>query len=89
MRLVCVKTALCMGLTSQLRLKPIATTLVGGSLFKVCLDRVGERRAARILAAEQEAAEQLRRNNAIMDVYGDRSSLGELERAVEFYDKRL
>ncbi|KAL3961543.1 hypothetical protein ACCO45_003066 [Purpureocillium lilacinum] len=48
----------------------------------------GGARDAWLLAAERDAAEQQRRNNALMDVYGDRSSLEALEKAVEFYEKR-
>ncbi|RCI14308.1 hypothetical protein L249_5931 [Ophiocordyceps polyrhachis-furcata BCC 54312] len=38
--------------------------------------------------AEREAVEQRRRNESLMDVYGDRSSLQALEDAVKFYEKR-
>lgn len=38
---------------------------------------------------ERDAADRQRRNDALMDVYGDRSSLEALEQAVKFYeDKR-
>lgn len=44
--------------------------------------------ARRAVQAERDDDETRRRNNALMDVYGDRSSLEELERAVQHYEKR-
>lgn len=37
---------------------------------------------------EREAATRKQRNEMLMDMYGDRSSLDELEKAIEFYEKR-
>lgn len=70
------------------RLKPILAVSIVGLAVKTYADVAGRRRDARLLAAERDAAEQQRRNNALMDVYGDRSSLEALEKAVEFYEKR-
>ncbi|PWI69300.1 hypothetical protein PCL_00947 [Purpureocillium lilacinum] len=69
-------------------LKPILAVSIVGLAVKTYADVAGRRRDARLLAAERDAAEQQRRNNALMDVYGDRSSLEALEKAVEFYEKR-
>lgn len=52
------------------------------------LERTKERHAAKLLAAQHEAAERQRRNDALMDAYGDRSNLGKLEQAVHFYEKK-
>lgn len=45
---------------------------------------------ARMAAAEAEAedAARRRRNEALMDEFGGRSSLQELEKAVQFYEKK-
>ncbi|EXV01126.1 hypothetical protein X797_005699 [Metarhizium robertsii] len=59
-----------------------------GYIANVYIGRVRERRIADIVAAETKAAELQRRNNALLDVYGDRSSLEELEKAVQFYEKK-
>ncbi|KAK4109071.1 hypothetical protein N656DRAFT_771246 [Canariomyces notabilis] len=40
----------------------------------------------RLAAAEQAEAERRRRNAALADAYGDRSSLEELERAIKVYE---
>ncbi|KAJ6445505.1 fructose-bisphosphate aldolase [Purpureocillium lavendulum] len=69
-------------------LKPIIAVSVAGFAVKAYVDAAGRRRAAQMLAAERDAAERLRRDNALLDVYGDRSSLEALEKAVEFYEKR-
>ncbi|GJN72804.1 hypothetical protein PLIIFM63780_006869 [Purpureocillium lilacinum] len=69
-------------------LKPILAVSIVGLAVKTYADVAGRRRDARLLAAERDAAEQQRRNNDLMDVYGDRSSLEALEKAVEFYEKR-
>lgn len=57
-------------------------------MAKFGIDRARERRIADIVAAEKDATELQRRNNALLDVYGDRSSLEELEKAVQFYEKK-
>lgn len=68
---------------------PIA--LVGVSAMgygaKVYLDAVREQRIA-IEAREREDAARRRRNAMLLDVYGDRESLEELEKAVQFYEKK-
>lgn len=50
--------------------------------------RVRERRSIETVAAEKDFAETQRRNSALLDAYGDRSSLEELERAKRFYEKK-
>lgn len=63
--------------------------LVGiGYIAKFGIDEVRERRIADVVTAERDAAELQRRNNALLDVYGDRSSLEELEKAIQFYEKK-
>jgi hypothetical protein len=39
------------------------------------------------IEAEAQAAEMERRNRLLMDAYGDRSSMAELEKAVEVYEQ--
>lgn len=50
--------------------------------------RARDRHIAEAHAAETRDAERRRHNEALMDEYGDRSSLAELERAVQFYEKK-
>ncbi|KJZ73272.1 hypothetical protein HIM_07276 [Hirsutella minnesotensis 3608] len=52
------------------------------------LDSSSERHAEHAERAEREAADLQRRNDALLDVYGDRSSLEALEQAVQFYEKK-
>ncbi|PFH55743.1 hypothetical protein XA68_17691 [Ophiocordyceps unilateralis] len=59
-----------------------ASSLVAAKMY---VEGASERRRQ---VAEDEAAEQRRRNESLMDVYGDRSSLQALEEAVKFYEKR-
>jgi hypothetical protein len=49
---------------------------------------VATRRIAQMEATERENAAYRERNEALMNMYGDRSSLEELEKAVQFYEKR-
>jgi hypothetical protein len=49
---------------------------------------VAKRRIAQMEATERENAAYRERNEALMNMYGDRSSLDELEKAVQFYEKR-
>lgn len=63
--------------------------LIGvGYIAKFGIDEMRERRIADVIAAEKDAAERQRRHNALLDVYGDRSTLEELEKAVQFYEKK-
>jgi hypothetical protein len=62
--------------------------LVVGYGVKTYLDMVQTRRMAQIEAMERENAAFRERNETLMNMYGDRSSLNELEKAIEFYEKR-
>lgn len=64
---------------------PLAAVSGAALATKGFLDRAGKHRKE---SAECDAAELERRNDALMDVYGDRSSLEALERAVQFYENK-
>ncbi|KAF7544005.1 hypothetical protein G7Z17_g10295 [Cylindrodendrum hubeiense] len=68
--------------------KPVAAVVVVGYGVKTYLDMAQNRRQAQIEYMEREAASHKQRNEMLMDMYGDRSSLDELEKAIEFYEKR-
>ncbi|KEY69844.1 hypothetical protein S7711_08985 [Stachybotrys chartarum IBT 7711] len=55
---------------------------------KVGIDMANQHRSARLQASEDEEIARRKRNEMLMDEYGDRSSLAELERAVQFYEKK-
>lgn len=65
-------------------------TIVGLSIVgvgaKVYIDNVREKRERLLEAQYQEDAERRRRNDMLLDVYGDRESLEGLEKAVQFYE---
>ncbi|RSL99481.1 hypothetical protein CEP52_009689 [Fusarium oligoseptatum] len=67
---------------------PLGPFLVVGYGVKTWLDMVQTRRMAQIEAMERENAAFRERNETLMNMYGDRSSLNELEKAIEFYEKR-
>ncbi|KAG6040428.1 hypothetical protein E4U41_000558 [Claviceps citrina] len=50
--------------------------------------KIREQRKTKVVTAERDFAETQHRNNALLDAYGDRSSLEELERARQLYEKR-
>lgn len=53
---------------------------------KLYVDSARARRERALEAQHQEDAERRRRNDMLLDVYGDRESLEGLERAVQFYE---
>jgi hypothetical protein len=53
----------------------------------MAFDQASERRRAHSQALEDEAALQ-RRNEMLLDEYGDRSDLQALEKAVQFYETK-
>ncbi|KAF4122367.1 hypothetical protein GMORB2_7359 [Geosmithia morbida] len=65
----------------------VATALVAGYGVRTYTSHV---RDARNAAAEAEAldAERRRRNEALMDEFGARGSIADIERAVQFYEKK-
>ncbi|OAA53048.1 hypothetical protein ISF_09111 [Cordyceps fumosorosea ARSEF 2679] len=67
-----------------------APTIVGLSIVgygaKVYIDSVREKRERMLEAQYQEDRERQRRNDMLMDVYGDRESLEGLEKAIQFYE---
>ncbi|KAH6970793.1 hypothetical protein BGZ61DRAFT_360978 [Ilyonectria robusta] len=68
--------------------KSVAAVVVVGYGVKTYLDMAQNRRRAQMEYMEREAATRKQRNEMLMDMYGDRSSLDELEKAIEFYEKR-
>lgn len=70
------------------RVKPVAAVVAVGYGAKLSLEMVATRRIAQMEATERENAAYRERNEALMNMYGDRSSLEELEKAVQFYEKR-
>lgn len=70
------------------RVKPVAAVLVVGYGVKSYLEMAHQLRMAQIKLMERENAELKERNEMLMNLYGDRSSLNNVERAVEFYSKR-
>lgn len=69
-------------------LKPVAGVVVVGYGVKTYLDMAQQRRQAQIEYMEREHAAQRQQNEMLMEMYGDRSSLDELEKAIKFYEKR-
>ncbi|KAF4978907.1 hypothetical protein FZEAL_4793 [Fusarium zealandicum] len=69
-------------------LKPVAAVMVVGYGVKTCLEMANTRRLAQIEAMERENNAMKERNETLMNMYGDRSSLNELEKAMEYYEKR-
>lgn len=57
-------------------------------LVSFYVDSVRARESMDITAAERSFAESQHRNNALLDAYGDRSSLEELEKAIQFYEQK-
>lgn len=68
--------------------KPVAAVVAVGYGAKLSLEMVATRRIAQMEATERENVAYRERNEALMNMYGDRSSLEELEKAVQFYEKR-
>ncbi|KAM0555725.1 hypothetical protein ACHAPJ_006116 [Fusarium lateritium] len=68
--------------------KPVAAVTAIGYGAKLSLEMAATRRIAQIEAMERENAAYRERNEALMNMYGDRSSLEELEKAVQYYEKR-
>jgi hypothetical protein len=65
----------------------IAALSAAGYGAKMAFDQASERRRAHSQALEDEAALQ-RRNEMLLDEYGDRSDLQALEKAVQFYETK-
>ncbi|XWW96003.1 hypothetical protein V2A60_003973 [Cordyceps javanica] len=65
-------------------------TIVGLSIVgygaKLYIDSVREQRERVLEARYQEDRERQRRNDLLLDVYGDRESLEGLEKAIQFYE---
>ena len=70
------------------RFKPVFAVSMTGIALKLYMDRTIERRDIDMLATDRDSAEQQRRNNELLDMYGDRSSLEELEKAIQYYEKK-
>ncbi|KAI5462912.1 hypothetical protein BGZ63DRAFT_176745 [Mariannaea sp. PMI_226] len=69
-------------------MKPVGVVLVVGYGVKTYLDMAQKRRQAQLEYIEREQAAMRQQNELLMDMYGDRSSLESLEKAIEFYEKR-
>lgn len=67
-----------------------APTIVGLSIVgygvKVYINTVREKRERTLEAQYREDRERQRRNDMLLDVYGDRESLEGLEKAIQFYE---
>ncbi|KAJ2980822.1 hypothetical protein NQ176_g2410 [Zarea fungicola] len=65
-------------------------TIVGLSIVgygaKIYIDGAREKREQVLEARYREEAERRRRNDMLLDVYGDRESLEGLEKAIKFYE---
>jgi hypothetical protein len=70
------------------RAKPVAAVLAVGYGVKSYLEMAHQLRMTQIKLMEHENTELKQRNEMLMNMYGDRSSLNNVERAVEFYEKR-
>ncbi|KAG5915246.1 hypothetical protein E4U61_004800 [Claviceps capensis] len=58
------------------------------AVVNICAKKFWDRRSLKNVTAEKDLAETQLRNNALLDAYGDRSSLEELEKARQWYEKR-
>lgn len=70
------------------RLKPVGAALIVGYGVKTYLDMSYERHMAQMQATQREDNDRKQRNEQLEDIYGDRSSLSELEKACQFYEKK-
>lgn len=72
------------------RFKPVAALLSAGIAFRLYSGNSFWRPTRNIAEAQAEARydAERRRQNALMEEYGARDSLEELEKAVQFYQKR-
>lgn len=71
----------------EFRIKPLAGLLVVGVGLRTYTSSTRDQRIAEVQAADRYDAER-RRQNELMDQYGARDSLEELEKAVAMYEKR-
>lgn len=72
--------------TNRLGAVAVASALTYG--VKVGLDMSTQRRNAYTRTMQDEEIARQKRNEMLLDEYGDRDSLEALERAVQFYDKK-
>ncbi|KAG6019029.1 hypothetical protein E4U19_007664 [Claviceps sp. Clav32 group G5] len=72
--------------TRRLRISVLLCT--SAAVVNICAKKFWDRRSLRNVIAEKDLAETQVRNNALLDAYGDRSSLEELEKARQWYEKR-
>ena len=76
-------------LNDNLRFKPLAALLTAGVAFRLYATRDIPRDGGRLAeAADQRYDAERQRQNALMDEYGGRDSLEELEKAVQHYQRR-
>lgn len=74
--------------SSSFRVPPVAAALIVGYGVKTYIEASHDRHLAHLQAMERESAAMKQRNEKLQDVYGDRSSLDELEKAIEFYESK-
>lgn len=74
-------------IVSQCRAIGLLGLAAAGYGARLYFETMTEQRAA-TEAKEREDAERRRRNAMLLDVYGDRESLEELEKAVQFYEQK-
>ncbi|KAG5956694.1 hypothetical protein E4U58_006445 [Claviceps cyperi] len=58
------------------------------AVVNICAKKFWDRQSLKNVTAEKDRVEKRLRNNALLDAYGDRSSLEELEKATQWYEKR-
>lgn len=79
-----------MTLRANCAVSPRVPTIVGLSIVgygaKIYIDGAREKREQVLEARYREEAERRRRNDMLLDVYGDRESLEGLEKAIKFYE---
>ncbi|CAM1507404.1 Fc.00g070450.m01.CDS01 [Cosmosporella sp. VM-42] len=68
--------------------KPVAAVLLVGYGVKSYIEMAHQLRMAQIQLMERENTALKERNEMLMNLYGDRSSLNNVQKAVEFYEKR-
>ena len=66
----------------------MAAVLLLGYGVKSYVEMAHQLRMAQVQLRERESTALKERNEMLMNLYGDRSSLNNVQKAVEFYEKR-
>ncbi|KAF7562055.1 hypothetical protein G7046_g2092 [Stylonectria norvegica] len=67
--------------------KPVATFLVVGYGVKSYIEMANQLRIAQVQLIERDNMALKERNEMLIEMYGDRSSLNNVQKAVDFYEK--